>query len=163
MTRILALLDLNELIQNVTPCVQHLINSHPLFYVSEWLFHVILKIQGQGHSSSSHSASNILSTHTPSVPCQSTLPFLRYSYFKMLPWKFIVGPHSGSNILLTHIPAVPCHSTLLFLKYSYFTMWPWKSAIIRPLSVHLHVMCIIFWICCCFDLRMWVRAKFKVT
>ena len=31
--------------------------------------------------------SSILSTHIPSVPCQSALPFLRYSIFKIWPWK----------------------------------------------------------------------------
>ena len=30
---------------------------------------------------------NILSTHIPLVPCQSTLPFLGYSMFKVWPWK----------------------------------------------------------------------------
>ena len=50
-----------------------------------------LKIQGQGHgwgeSSKSQSGCNILSTHIPFVPCQSALPFLRYSIFKIWPWK----------------------------------------------------------------------------
>ena len=31
--------------------------------------------------------SNILSTHIPFVPCQSARPFLRYSIFKIWPWK----------------------------------------------------------------------------
>ena len=52
---------------------------------------LILKIQGQGHgwgqSSKSQRESNILSTHIPLVPCQSALPFLRYSIFKIWPWK----------------------------------------------------------------------------
>ena len=30
---------------------------------------------------------NILSTHIPVVPCQMALPFLRYSIFKVWPWK----------------------------------------------------------------------------
>ena len=50
-----------------------------------------LKIQGQGHgsgqSSKSQCESNILSTHIPLVPCQSALPFLRYSISKIWPWK----------------------------------------------------------------------------
>ena len=50
-----------------------------------------LKIKGQGHgwghSSQSQCGSNILSIHTPFVPCQSALPFLRYSIFKTWPWK----------------------------------------------------------------------------
>ena len=50
-----------------------------------------LENQGQGHgwihSSKSQCVSNIPSTHTPFVPCQSALPFLRYSIFKIWPWK----------------------------------------------------------------------------
>ena len=46
-----------------------------------------LKIQGQGHRSRSQSRYNTLSTHIPFVPCQSALPFLGYSYFKIWPWK----------------------------------------------------------------------------
>ena len=39
-----------------------------------------------GQSSKSQCESNILSTHNPLIPCQSALPFLRYSIFKILPW-----------------------------------------------------------------------------
>ena len=50
-----------------------------------------LKIKGQdqgwGHSSKSQCGSSILSTHIPFVPCQSALPFSRYSIFKIWPWK----------------------------------------------------------------------------
>ena len=50
-----------------------------------------LKIKGQGHgwghSSKSQCGSNILSIHIPFVPCQSAFPFLRYSIFKIWPWK----------------------------------------------------------------------------
>ena len=46
-----------------------------------------LKIQGQGHGWGqcwkSRSGCNILSTHIPFVPCQSTLPFLRYKILKI--------------------------------------------------------------------------------
>ena len=50
-----------------------------------------LKIQGQGHGwgerwKSQH-GSNILSTHIPFVPCQSVIPFLKYNFFKIWPWK----------------------------------------------------------------------------
>ena len=52
--------------------------------------HVTLKIKGQGHgwgnNSKSQCGSNILSTHIPFVPCQSTLPFLSYDFFKIWPW-----------------------------------------------------------------------------
>ena len=50
-----------------------------------------LKIQGQGHgwgqSWKSQNGCSILATHIPFVPCQSALPFLRYSIFKIWPWK----------------------------------------------------------------------------
>ena len=42
---------------------------------------------GWGHSLKSQCGSNILSTHIPFVPCQSALPFLRYSIFKIWTWK----------------------------------------------------------------------------
>ena len=40
-----------------------------------------------GHSSKTQCVFNIPSTHIPFVPCQSALPFLRYSIFKIWPWK----------------------------------------------------------------------------
>ena len=50
-----------------------------------------LKIQGQGHGWGerwkSQLESNILSTHIPFVPCQLAMPFLRYDFFKIWPWK----------------------------------------------------------------------------
>ena len=83
----------------VTTWVQHSIDSHPFHPMSIghpipeiWLFqNLTLKIQGQGHgwgqSWKSRSGCNILSTHIPFVPCQSALPFRRYSIFKIWPWK----------------------------------------------------------------------------
>ena len=57
-----------------------------------WVFqNLTLKIKGQGHgwghSSKSQCGSSILLTHIPFVPCQSAIPFLRCSIFKMWPWK----------------------------------------------------------------------------
>ena len=57
-----------------------------------WLFqNLTLKINGQGHAwghnSKSQYWSSILLTHIPFVPCQSALPFLRYSIFISWPWK----------------------------------------------------------------------------
>ena len=50
-----------------------------------------LKIQGQGHGRGEHWKSQhgsiILSTHIPFIPCQSAIPFLRYDFFKIWPWK----------------------------------------------------------------------------
>ena len=83
----------------VTTWVQHSIDSHPFNSMSIshpipkiWLIlNLTLKIQCQGHgwgqSWKSQSGYNILSTHIPFVPCQSAMPFLRYSIFKIGPWK----------------------------------------------------------------------------
>ena len=64
--------------------------GHPIPEI--WLFqNLTLKIQGQGHGWGerwkSQSGCNIPSIHIPFVPCQSALPFLRYSIFKIWPWK----------------------------------------------------------------------------
>ena len=89
-----------------------------------------------GQSLKSQCESNILSTHIPLIPCQSAIPFLRYDFFKIWPWKSKVkvmgeanveSHKSGCNILSTHIPFVPCQSALPFLRYSIFRIWPWKS------------------------------------
>ena len=56
---------------------------HDIQHYQNWT----LKIQGQGHSSKFYGRYNILSTHIPFVPCQSALLFLRYSIFKIWPWK----------------------------------------------------------------------------
>ena len=90
----------------VTMWVLHPSDSHPFHSVSIghpipelWLFqNLTLKIKGQGHewshSSKSQCGSNILSIHIPFVPCQSALPFLRYSIFT----KFdLENPRSRSN------------------------------------------------------------------
>ena len=83
----------------VTAWVQHSIDSHPLNSMSIghpipeiWLFqNLTLKIQGQGHGwgecLKSQSGCNILSIHITFVSCQSAFPFLRYSIFKIWPWK----------------------------------------------------------------------------
>ena len=64
--------------------------GHPIREL--WLFqNLTLKIKGQGHgrghSSKSQCGSSILSNHVLFVPCQSALPFLRNSIFKISPWK----------------------------------------------------------------------------
>ena len=81
----------------VTTWVQHSIDSHPFRSMSighpihkiRLFQNLTSKIQGQGWGQSwkSQSGCNILSTHIPFVPCQSALPFLRYSIFKIWPWK----------------------------------------------------------------------------
>ena len=64
--------------------------SHPIPQIR--LFqNLSVKIQGQGHGRGENWKSqhgfNILSTQIPFVPCQSALPFLRYIFFKIWPWK----------------------------------------------------------------------------
>ena len=83
----------------VTTRVQHSIDSHPFRSMSighpihkiRLFQNLTLKIQGQGHgwgeSWRSQRGSNTLSTHIPLIPCQSAIPFLRYSFFKIWPWK----------------------------------------------------------------------------
>ena len=99
-----------------------------------------MKIQGQSHgwgqSWKSQSGCNILSTHIPFVPCQSALPFLRYSIFKILPWKSRVKVMGDvdieshiHSILSTYIPLIPCQSAIPFLRDDFFQIWPWKSKV----------------------------------
>ena len=82
-----------------TAWVQHSIDSHPFNSMSidhpipeiRLCQNLTSKIQGQGHGWGecwkSQSGCNILSIHIAFVPCQSALPFLRYSIFKIWPWK----------------------------------------------------------------------------
>ena len=64
--------------------------GHPILEIQHFQ-NLTLEIKGQGHwwghSSKSQCGSSILSTHIPFVPCQSALPFLRYSILKIWPWK----------------------------------------------------------------------------
>ena len=60
-----------------------------------------LKIQGQGHSSRSQRRYTTLSIHILFVPCQSALPFLGYSYFKIWHWKFKVKVRGRSKFKVT--------------------------------------------------------------
>ena len=83
----------------VTTWVQHSINPHP--FNSMLIGHLIPEIQlfqnltlitqgqgyGWGQSWKSQSGCNILSTQIPFIPCQSAISFLRYSIFKIWPWK----------------------------------------------------------------------------
>ena len=83
----------------VTTWVQHSIDSHSFHSVSighpipeiQLFQNLTLKIKGQGHGWGerwkSQSGCNILSIQMAFVPCQSALPFLRYSIFKIWPWK----------------------------------------------------------------------------
>ena len=101
-----------------------------------------LKFKGQGHgwghSSKSQCGSNILSTYVPFVPCQSALPFLRYSILKIWPWKSrvkVMGEvtFQSYNVGLTsyrltsflfHVNR-PSHSWVM----TFFKIWPWNSKV----------------------------------
>ena len=101
-----------------------------------------LKFKGQGHGwghrSKSQCGSNILSTHIPFVPCQSALPFLTYSIFKIWPWKSRVKVMGEVTIqshnvgltsyrltsLLFHVNR-PSHSWVM----TFFKIWPWNSKV----------------------------------
>ena len=84
----------------VTTWVQHSVDSNnPFCSMSicppipeiQHFQNLNLKIQGQGQGWSGHwksqSGCNILLTHIPFIPCQSAIPFLRYDFFKIWPWK----------------------------------------------------------------------------
>ena len=127
----------------VTKKVYHPIDSYPFRSMSigppipgiQLFQNLTLKIQGQGHgwgqSLKSQHGSCIQSTHIPLVPCQLALLFLRYSIFKVWPWKSKVkviaqGYKEGIPPYFFYILFVPCQSALAFLGYSYFKIWPWK-------------------------------------
>ena len=88
-----------------------------------------LKIQGQGHGSRSKSSYSTLPTHIPFVPCQSALPFLGYSHFKIWHWKFKVKvivevttwvQHSVDSSLSFHVNQAS-HSRVT--PISIFSIW----------------------------------------
>ena len=138
------------MVQGQSHCASNIIsNSHP--FHSKWVDPPIpelqqfqyftLKIQGQGHgwgqSMKSQCESNILSTRIPFVSCQSAIPFLRYDFFKIWPWKSKVKIMGEGNVeshnmgprfyrltsLSFHVNR-PSHSW-----YDFFNIWPWKSKV----------------------------------
>ena len=88
--------------------VQHPIDSHPFGFMSihplipmiRLFQNLTFTIQGQSHSSRSHSRYNILLIHIPFIPCWSALLCLRYNYFKNWPWMGEVKVQSH-NVSLT--------------------------------------------------------------
>ena len=84
-------------------------DSHPFRSLSIGRFipriqlfvNLTLNVQGQGHSSKSHSASNILSTHISFVPCESTHLFLTSCAFQIWPWKPKVKVKAISKFKIT--------------------------------------------------------------
>ena len=74
------------------------LSIHEILYFQN----LTLKIQGQGHgwgvNWKSQHGSNILSTHISLIPCQSAIPFLRYDFFKIWPWKSKVKVMGEGNV-----------------------------------------------------------------
>ena len=77
-----------------------------------------------GQSWKSQSGCNIPLTHIPFVPCQSALPFLRYSIFKIWPWKSKVKVMGEGNVE-SHKVGVTSYqlTSLLFHVNQLFHSW----------------------------------------
>ena len=141
----------------VTMRIQRPIDWHPFRSMSigpaipgiQLLQNLTLQFQGQGHGWAQRSkpqcGSNFLSTHILFVPCQSALPFLGYSFFKIWPWNsevkvigqcHIVGPKSYRLRSLSFHVNRPSHS---------WDTTPSKFHLENPRS------------------RSWVRSKSKAT
>ena len=98
-------------VQGQSHCASNIIsNSHPFHSKRvnppipklQQFQYLTLKIQGQGQgwdqSLKSQCESNILSTHITFVPCQPAIPFLRYDFLKIWPWKSKVKVMEEVNI-----------------------------------------------------------------
>ena len=119
----------------VTKWVWHAIDSHPFRSMSMGLpipeiqhfQNLTLKIQCQGHGWSGHwksqHGSNILSTHIPLIPCQSTIPFLRCNFFKIWPWKYKVKVMGEGNIESRLVGV----TTYRLTRYSFHVNQPFHS------------------------------------
>ena len=105
--------------------VLHPIDSHPFRSMSighpipeiQHFQNLTLKIQGQSHgwgeSWKSQHGSNILSTHIPFIPCQSAIPFLRYDFFKIWPWKSKVKVMGQTLFKVVHVKQTTLANRLL--------------------------------------------------
>ena len=91
-----------------------------------------------GSSSKSQCGSNILSIHIPFVPCQSALPFLRYSIFKIWPWKSRVKVMGEVTVQSHNVGLTSYRLTSLSFHVkqpsqswvtTFFKIWPWKSRV----------------------------------
>ena len=91
-----------------------------------------------GSSSKSQCGSNILSIHIPFVSCQSALPFLRYSIFKIWPWKSRVKVMGEVTVQSHNVGLTSYRLTSLSIHVqrpsqswvtTFFKIWPWKSRV----------------------------------
>ena len=124
--------------------------GHPIPEI--WLFqNLTLKIQSQNHRWGGHwksqSGCSILLAHIPFVPCQSAIPFMRYDFFKIWPWKSkvkVIGEvdiksHSmGPTFYRFTSLSFHCQSAIPFLRYDFFKIWPWKSKVKVMGNVECH-------------------------
>ena len=105
-----------------------------------------LKIQGQGHGwsrsfKSQCESMNILSTHIHLNPCQMALPFLRYSIFKVWPWKSKVKVIAqGHKVGITPYLLLSLSFNVNRLSHSWDTAWHWKFKVkvISEVKVESH-------------------------
>ena len=98
-------------------------HSWNVFFFKIWPWKSKVKGHGWGQSWKSQSGCNILLTHIPFVPCQSALPFLRYSILKIWPRKSKVKDMGEVNVESHNMgPRFYWLTSLLF-----HVNWPFQS------------------------------------
>ena len=145
----------------VTTWVQHSIDSYPFGSMSighpihkiRLFQNLTSKIQGQGHgwgeSWKSQHGSNILSPHIPLIPYQLAVPFLRYAFFKIWPWKSKVKVMVGVKVE-SHKVSVTSYSHTSLSFHVNRPSHSWDTAFSKFDLENLR-------------LRSWVRWTLKVT
>ena len=146
----------------VTTWVQHSIDSHRFHSMSmgspipdiQHLQNLTLEIQFQGHGWGERwklqQGSDILSTHTPFVPCRSAIPFLIYDFFfKIWPWKSEVKVMGQVNVESHKMG--PTFYRLTFISFN--VNQPSHSWITASSKFDLEYP----------RSRSWLRSKLKVT
>ena len=98
------------------------------------------QLQGQGHGcgqrARSYNRHSIISTHLIFISHESHQQFLRWSYFKILPWNIQGQGHEWGQRSRSHIvPSIQLmqflfvshQSDVPFLRYGQNSVWPWKN------------------------------------
>ena len=83
---------------------------------------------GRGEHWKSQHGSNILSTQIPFIPCQSALPFLRYSIFKIWPWKSKVKVMGEGNVESHKVGVTTSYWFTSLLFHVNRPFHPWDTA-----------------------------------
>ena len=120
----------------------------PLMPIIELFKSFTFKVQGQSHSSRSHSRYHILWTHIPFVPCWSAHPFLRYSYLKYWPWKSKVKI-MGQVKIQSHNESRTSYRvpTKISEKSSMTFLWLFHAQIeISRHKIPIQIVCIFLWL-----------------